>query len=204
MGKEEKTLLDWIENGMFPMSVKDLVLHRYTRYTLQFSNHKIGKRIIKWHEILATSLFLTLLKQTVPRPPEQIAFVTGVSDDRILKIAVFFLSKTKDHMSLNKSLLPSVWIPLLASEMHLTFKEKNQLSKFADCMQQYFSFSPISVLLGSAYALFSNNNHIIANRSELSKVGGISLPTLKKAIDAINKQWKIKFEKNILGEFPFP
>ena len=184
----EFMLRDWIHNGRLPMCVMEITMHKYQLYCELFGSSCIARKQVKCDELLATSLFLSLIEEDSQRTPEQISFFTNVPDDRILKIAAHIVSKTRAQISLNKALRPSVWIPLLGCEMFLSYKEQELLKEVSDKMQTCFSFSPITIVLAVAHIFFQSRNKVVANKKALSEIGGVSVPTLSRAIDKMKGQ----------------
>ena len=184
---DEKKLLtllkDWIENGRLPMCVCEVTMHKYQLYNKMFASIYIAKKKVKCDELLAVALFLSLIEEDSQRTPEQIAFITNVADDRILKIAAHIISKTRAQIVINKALRPSAWIPLLGGEMFLTYKQQECLKLLSDEMQTCFSFSPITILLSVSHILFRGVNKIAASKKDLSEIGCVSVPTLSRAIE---------------------
>ena len=184
---KEFLLKDWIEDGRLPVCVMEAVIHKYEIYCEKFGRDIIAKKQVKCDELLASTLFLSLIEEGAQRTPEQISYITGVLEDRILKIAAHIISRTRAQISLNKALIPSVWIPLLGSELRLTYKQQQALGKVSDQMQMFFSFSPITVVLAVSYILFQKHKSTASNKKILSEIGCVSIPTLNRAIDKMER-----------------
>ena len=191
--QQKELLMDWIENGFFPAHVVENVLCMQAKLVKELTKTKVDKHFVSKEEILAASLFILLVKAGTPRTSEHISFISGVSDDRILRITHVCIRKGYANVDeLMATMKPSVWIPVILSDFQLKYRTQNLLSKVSDDCHSQFAFSPITILLACAYCLHIRGVPISdfpMTKSSLAKKGGVSFPTLNKAVKRIQSHY---------------
>jgi len=193
--EEQKTVLeDWMENNHIPRGILDLIIRNFKKLISQ-SHRELTTLRPTLEELTAVALHITLLDELTPKSLGVISIISNVPVKRLNRID----SCVNNWMN-TLMLKPSIWMPGLTPYVSLDFKAQQHVCQIADKIQEYYAFSPITILTCALSWHFSQQN--IADKKQtmsnqaLCMVTGIALSTLKRAMKIfVNEKTFEKYEK---------
>lgn len=174
---EQKTILeDWTENNHISRGVPDRAIHNFNKLiSRSYKDLFILRPTLE--ELTAFALHSTLLDELTPKSLGVISNITNVPVKRLNRIDCIV------NQCMNTNMLkPSIWMPGLTPYLPLDFKDSQNVCRIADSIQEYYSFSPITILTCVLSWYMSETEKKTMSNQTLCTVTGIALSTLNRAM----------------------